>query len=40
MEVTESGMVTEVNPLHREKVASPMDVTESGMVTEVNPLHP
>ena len=34
MEVTESGMVTEVNPVLR-KAKSPMEVTELPMVTEV-----
>ena len=38
MEVTESGMVTEVRPL-KWKARSPMEVTEAGMVTEVRPLQ-
>ena len=39
MEVTEFGMVTEVNPIQPSKADPPMEVTELGMVTEVNPLH-
>ena len=39
MEVTESGMVTEVRPLQSRKASFPMEVTERGMVTEVRPLH-
>ena len=35
MEVTESGMVTEVKLEHPAKASFPMVVTESGMVTEV-----
>ena len=40
MDVTESGMVTEVSPVQPENALSPMDVTESGMVTEVSPVQP
>jgi hypothetical protein len=32
MDVTEDGMVTDVNPLHFQKANLPMDVTEDGMV--------
>ena len=35
MEVTESGIVTEVRLEQRENAYSPMEVTESGIVTEV-----
>jgi hypothetical protein len=40
MEVTEPGIIKDVNPLHRKKARSPMEVTVSGIVTDVNPLHP
>ena len=39
MEVTESGMVTEVNPVLR-KAQSPMEVTELPIVTDVKLLIP
>ena len=39
MEVTESGMVTDLSPLQLENAQSPMYVTELGMVTEVIPLQ-
>ena len=35
MEVTESGMETEVRELHQKNALSPMAVMESGMETEV-----
>ena len=35
MEVTESGMETEVREVQKENAPSPMEVTESGMETEV-----
>ena len=35
MEVTESGMLTEVREEQEENASSPMEVTESGMVTLV-----
>ena len=35
MEVTESGMETEVRESQKENALSPMEVTESGMETEV-----
>ena len=37
--VTLSGMVTDVKPLHPWKAYSPIDVTLSGMVTDVKPLQ-
>ncbi len=40
MLVTELGIVTEVRPLQRLKVHSPMLVTELGIVTEVRLLQP
>ena len=40
MDVTESGIITLVNPVHPENALSPMDVTESGIITLVNPVHP
>ena len=40
MLVTESGSVTLVSELQREKAYSPMLVTESGIVTLVNELQP
>ena len=39
MEVTLSGMVTEVRPLQPEKARSPMEVTLLGIITEVRPLQ-
>jgi len=38
--VTDSEILTEDNPLQRLKAYKPMDVTEFGIVTEVNPLQP
>ena len=38
--VTLSGMVTDVKPLHPWKAYSPIDVTLSGMVTDVKLLQP
>ena len=38
--VTLSGMVTDVKPLHSWKAYEPIDVTPSGMVTDVKPLQP
>ena len=35
MEVTESGMETEVREVQEPNAQSPMEVTESGMETEV-----
>ena len=35
MEVTESGIVTEVREMQQKNARSPMEVTESGMETEV-----
>ena len=37
IEVTEFGIVTEVNPLQSSKALMPIEVTEFGIVTEVNP---
>ena len=39
MEVTPSGMMTEVRPLQYPKAPLPMEVTPLPMVTEVRPLH-
>ena len=39
MEVTEAGIVTDVNSQHPEKAPNPMKVIESGIVTDVNPTH-
>ena len=39
IDVTLSGMVTDVKPLQPEKAYSPIDVTLSGMVTDVKPLQ-
>ena len=40
MEVTLSGMVTEVRFEHQLKAELPMEVTPLGMVTEVRPVQP
>ena len=40
IDVTLSGMVTDVKPLHSRKAYEPIDVTPSGMVTGVKPLQP
>ena len=40
MDVTESGMVTDVSEVHPQNAEDPMDVTESGMVTDVSEVHP
>ena len=40
IDVTLSGMVTDVKPLHSRKAYEPIDVTPSGMVTDVKPLQP
>jgi hypothetical protein len=39
MDVTEDGIVTDVNPLHSSNALFLIDVTEDGIVTDVNPLH-
>jgi len=39
MEVTELGMVIDVNRLQSENALSPMEVTELGMLIDVNPLQ-
>ena len=39
MEVTESGMETEVRESQEKNALSPMEVTESGMETEVRDLQ-
>ena len=40
MEVTDSGIVIDVNPLHPVNALSPMEITEFGIVIDVNLLHP
>ena len=40
MEVTESGMETEVRDLQESNALTPMEVTESGMETEVREEQP
>ena len=37
MDVTEFGIVTEINPEQSLKAASPIKMTEFGILTEVNP---
>ncbi len=39
MEVTEEGIVTEVNPLQPRKDRFPMEVTEEGIVIDVKPMQ-
>jgi hypothetical protein len=39
IDVTLSGMVTDVKPLQNEKALPPIDVTLSGMVTDIKPLQ-
>ena len=39
MEVTPSGIVTEVKLEHLENVKPPIEVTLAGIVTEVKPEH-
>jgi hypothetical protein len=39
MEVTEYGIIIDVNTLHPLKEQSPMEVTDSGIVIDVNPLQ-
>jgi len=40
MEITESGIVTEVKELQSENAESPIEITESGIVIEVKYLQP
>ena len=40
MEVTESGIVTDVKELQPENPYEPMEVTESGIITDVKELQP
>ena len=39
MEVTESGIVIDVNLPHESNALFPMEVTDSGIVIDVNPVH-
>lgn len=39
IDITEEGIVSEVNPLHLLKASLPIDVIEEGIITDINPLH-
>ena len=39
MDVTESGIVNEVRPSHRENAELPMEVTELGIINEIRLVH-
>jgi hypothetical protein len=39
MEVTEEGIVTEVNPVQSLKADNPIVITDGGIITDVNPVQ-